>query len=43
MTTGRRLVGYALSYKKIILAALIMLTISAAADLAGPFIAKKYY
>jgi len=41
MTTGRRLVGYALSYKKIILAALIMLTISAAADLAGPFIAKN--
>ncbi|MED3564250.1 ABC transporter ATP-binding protein, partial [Bacillus xiapuensis] len=41
MTTGKRLIQYALSYKKIIIAALLMLTISVAADLAGPFIAKK--
>lgn len=41
MKTGKRLLRYGLLYKKIIIAALIMLTISAAADLAGPFIAKK--
>lgn len=41
MTTGRRLAQYALAYKKIIIAALLMLTISAGADLAGPFIAKN--
>ncbi|MGG1677286.1 ABC transporter ATP-binding protein [Neobacillus sp. NRS-1170] len=41
MTTGRRLFGYALAYKKIIIAALVMLTISVVTDLAGPFIAKK--
>ncbi|MGG3471184.1 ABC transporter ATP-binding protein [Neobacillus pocheonensis] len=41
MTTGRRLIKYALIYKKIIAAALIMLTISVVTDLAGPFIAKK--
>jgi ATP-binding cassette subfamily B multidrug efflux pump len=40
VTTGRRLIQYAIVYKKIIIAALIMLTISAGADLAGPFIAK---
>jgi ATP-binding cassette, subfamily B, multidrug efflux pump len=41
MTTGRRLVNYALGYKKIIVAALFMLTISVVTDLAGPFIAKN--
>jgi ATP-binding cassette, subfamily B, multidrug efflux pump len=41
MKVGRRLVDYALLYKKIILAALLMLTVSVAAELAGPFIAKK--
>ena len=41
MTTGRRLVNYALDYKKIIFAALFMLTISVVTDLAGPFIAKN--
>ncbi|MGX6442374.1 ABC transporter ATP-binding protein [Neobacillus sp. K501] len=41
MNTGRRLVEYALVYKKIILAALFMLTISVVTDLAGPFIAKN--
>jgi len=41
MTTGKRLVQYALQFKMIIVAALAMLTISAAADLAGPFIAKR--
>lgn len=41
MKTGRRLIQYALVYKKIILAALFMLTISVVTDLAGPFIAKN--
>ncbi|WP_040204418.1 ABC transporter ATP-binding protein [Neobacillus jeddahensis] len=41
MTTGRRLARYGLSYKKIIIAALVMLTISVISDLAGPFIAKN--
>lgn len=41
MNTGWRLTQYALNYKKIILAALFMLTISVATDLAGPFIAKN--
>ena len=41
MSTGKRLLQYALIYKKVIIAALLMLTVSVAADLAGPFIAKK--
>jgi ATP-binding cassette, subfamily B, multidrug efflux pump len=41
MNTGKRLTQYALGYKKIILAALFMLTISVITDLAGPFIAKN--
>ncbi|WP_066058895.1 ABC transporter ATP-binding protein [Robertmurraya korlensis] len=41
MTTGRRLVQYALYYKKIIIAALMMLSVAVTADLAGPFIAKR--
>ncbi|RIW30902.1 ABC transporter ATP-binding protein [Bacillus salacetis] len=41
MTVGKRLLNYALLYKKTIVAALLMLTVSVAADLAGPFIAKK--
>jgi ATP-binding cassette, subfamily B, multidrug efflux pump len=41
MNTGRRLTQYALNYKKIIVAALFMLTISVVTDLAGPFIAKN--
>ena len=41
MTTGKRLARYAFAYKKIIIAALIMLTISVVTDLAGPFIAKN--
>lgn len=41
MSTGKRLFHYALNYKKIIGLALVMLTIAVAADLAGPFIAKK--
>jgi ATP-binding cassette, subfamily B, multidrug efflux pump len=41
MSTGRRLAQYALNYKKIIIAALFMLSISVATDLAGPFIAKN--
>jgi ATP-binding cassette, subfamily B, multidrug efflux pump len=41
MSTGKRLTQYALNYKKIIIAALFMLSISVATDLAGPFIAKN--
>ncbi|KGM45447.1 ABC transporter ATP-binding protein [Neobacillus niacini] len=41
MNTGRRLMQYALNYKKIIFAALFMLSISVVTDLAGPFIAKN--
>ncbi|KAA0565123.1 ABC transporter ATP-binding protein [Bacillus sp. CH30_1T] len=41
MNVGRRLTEYALIYKKIIIAALLMLSVSVAAELAGPFIAKK--
>lgn len=39
-TTGRRLFDYALLYKKMIVAALLMLTVAVVADLSGPFIAK---
>ncbi|MBN8192601.1 ABC transporter ATP-binding protein [Bacillus sp. NTK074B] len=41
MKVGKKLTEYALIYKKIIIAALLMLTVSVAAELAGPFIAKK--
>ncbi len=41
MKVGRKLVNYALLYKKLIIAALLMLTVSVGAELAGPFIAKK--
>jgi ATP-binding cassette, subfamily B, multidrug efflux pump len=41
MTTGKRLTRYAFAYKKIIITALLMLTISVGTDLAGPFIAKN--
>lgn len=41
MSVGKRLVQYALSSKKIIIIALVMLTIAVATELAGPFIAKK--
>lgn len=41
MSVGKRLWHYGLLYKKTILIALVMLTISVAAELAGPFIAKK--
>ncbi|MFT8320730.1 MAG: ABC transporter ATP-binding protein [Bacillus sp. (in: firmicutes)] len=41
MSTGKRLLNYALAFKHIIILALIMLTIAVIADLAGPFIAKK--
>jgi ATP-binding cassette, subfamily B, multidrug efflux pump len=41
MTTGKRLYKYALQFKSIIAGALVLLTLSAAADLAGPFIAKR--
>jgi ATP-binding cassette, subfamily B, multidrug efflux pump len=41
MNVGKRLFAYALQYKKIIIAALLMLSVSVAAELTGPFIAKK--
>ncbi|MEI5906399.1 ABC transporter ATP-binding protein [Bacillus spongiae] len=41
MKVGKRLFEYALLYKKTIIIALIMLTLSVAAELTGPFIAKK--
>jgi ATP-binding cassette, subfamily B, multidrug efflux pump len=41
MNKGKRLMQYALMYKKIIIAALLMLTVAVAADLAGPFVAKR--
>lgn len=40
MNVGKRLVSYALLYKKIIISALLMLSIAVAAELTGPFIAK---
>jgi ATP-binding cassette, subfamily B, multidrug efflux pump len=41
MNKGKRLLQYALMYKKIIIAALLMLTVAVAADLTGPFVAKR--
>ncbi|WP_416828636.1 ABC transporter ATP-binding protein [Ectobacillus polymachus] len=41
MNTGRRLIQYTMIYKGIVLTALLMLSISVAAELAGPFIAKQ--
>ncbi|MGM7685135.1 ABC transporter ATP-binding protein [Cytobacillus sp. Hm23] len=41
MTIGKRLFNYALIYKKTIIFALLMLMVAVAADLAGPFIAKR--
>lgn len=40
MNVGKRLVSYALLYKKIIISALLMLSIAVATELTGPFIAK---
>ncbi|MFD2215251.1 ABC transporter ATP-binding protein [Metabacillus endolithicus] len=40
-STGRRLVQYALHYKRTIFIALAMLTFAVAAELTGPFIAKR--
>jgi ATP-binding cassette, subfamily B, multidrug efflux pump len=39
--TGKRLLAYALSFKRTIIIALLMLTVAVAAELTGPFIAKK--
>ena len=41
MTTGKRLFQYALLYKKILIWALVLLTIAVTAELTGPMIAKK--
>ncbi|NQX46324.1 ABC transporter ATP-binding protein [Paenibacillus tritici] len=40
-STGKRLLQYALTAKKTFIAALLLLTIGVAAELAGPFIAKS--
>lgn len=40
-STGKRLLQYALTAKKTFIAALLLLTIGVAAELAGPFIAKN--
>ncbi|WFA06251.1 MULTISPECIES: ABC transporter ATP-binding protein [Bacillus] len=41
MKTGKRLWQYALHYKKILIWALVMLTVAVTAELTGPMIAKK--
>ncbi|MET3696392.1 ATP-binding cassette subfamily B protein [Bacillus oleivorans] len=41
MSTGKRLVQYALKFKMMIIFALVMLSVSVGAELMGPFIAKK--
>lgn len=41
MSTGKRLLNYALSYKKILIIGLILLSFAVAADLMGPLIAKR--
>ena len=41
MSTGKRFFQYAMMYKKSIIFALILLTFSVAAELMGPFVAKR--
>jgi ATP-binding cassette subfamily B multidrug efflux pump len=41
MSTGKRLLRYALDYKKLLLTGIILLAFAVAADLMGPMIAKK--
>ena len=41
MSTGKRLVHYALDYKKLLITGLILLAFAVAADLMGPLIAKR--
>lgn len=41
MKVGKKLVRYAMNYKKFIIIALLMLAFSVGAELTGPFIAKK--
>ena len=41
MTTGKRLLKYALNFKGILIVGLIFLAIAVAADLATPLIAKE--
>ncbi|MDG4656772.1 ABC transporter ATP-binding protein [Ectobacillus antri] len=41
MSTGKRLVQYALTVKGTIIAALLMLSVAVAAELTGPFVAKQ--
>ena len=41
MSTGKRLVHYALDYKRLLITGLFLLGIAVAADLMGPLIAKK--
>ena len=41
MSTGKRLLRYALNFKKLLIAGIALLTVAVAADLAGPLVAKK--
>jgi len=41
MSTGKRLLHYALSYKKLLITGLVLLSFAVAADLMGPLIAKR--
>ncbi|KAA0944355.1 ABC transporter ATP-binding protein [Sporosarcina sp. ANT_H38] len=41
MSTGKRLLHYALDYKKLLLTGIVLLAFAVAADLMGPMIAKK--
>lgn len=41
METVKRLLGYAMQFKRLLLLALIILTVAVATDLAGPFVAKR--
>lgn len=41
MSTGKRLVNYALDYKKLLITGLVLLGFAVAADLMGPLIAKR--
>lgn len=41
MGTGKRLLHYALDYKKLLIAGIVLLGFAVTADLMGPMIAKK--
>ncbi len=41
LETAKRLLGYAMKFKRLLLLALAILTVAVATDLAGPFVAKR--